>query len=178
MKIQLIVKNGPLAGTIVTLPTPRCLVGRGDECDLRPASDRVGLKHCEILALQGQVSVRQRDVNRMTFVNGVRIAGLHRLRHADVLTVGPLDFVVSIEYGFNGVRRSRANGVREVAERTATHRQVARKVDDGDVLQWLEEANHVAMQRWRADTGLSLPIPKSVTPPQRSGKAAKGITGA
>ena len=46
MRARLIALNGKQAGRESPLPAGRLLVGRGRDCQIRPASERVSRHHC------------------------------------------------------------------------------------------------------------------------------------
>lgn len=74
----------------------RTLVGRTHTCDLRIPLPSVSREHCEILAGDGSVRVRDLGSSNGTFVNHSRIQEVE-LSPGDVVGVGPVEFVVVID---------------------------------------------------------------------------------
>lgn len=66
----------------------RCVVGSGEEVDLRLGDPTVSTVHCELERYGAVWLVRDLASRNGTLVNGVRIAGGHRLRDGDVVMVG------------------------------------------------------------------------------------------
>jgi pSer/pThr/pTyr-binding forkhead associated (FHA) protein len=50
MNVELVVIGGAKAGMEIRLLSPRFLIGRGDECQLRPRCRLVSQRHCAISA--------------------------------------------------------------------------------------------------------------------------------
>ncbi len=133
MQVKLRVMRGSQAGREVVLPVPKFLIGRGEECHLRPRSEAISREHCALLVEQEQVTLRDLDSKNGTFVNGERIESSRILKSGDLLQIGPLSFEVVINQTLGGVKRPVARDVKEVAERTASS-----NTDDLDITRWLE----------------------------------------
>ena len=66
------------------------------------------------------------------------------------------------------IKRPKIKSVREAAERVVTRTVDTVALDDEDAVQWLEEANCIALARWRKDTGLQSPAGHAaMAPPSR-----------
>ena len=61
MQVRLKVLQGSKAGKEIKIPTPQCLVGRSEECHLRPQTDAISRRHCLIMMTENEVVVR--DLN-------------------------------------------------------------------------------------------------------------------
>ena len=48
MVAKLIVASGKSAGRSIALKHGKLLIGRADECDIRPLGDEVSRRHCEV----------------------------------------------------------------------------------------------------------------------------------
>lgn len=97
MEYILRVVSGRHAGQSLRILWPRFLIGRGEDCHLRPSSDSVSRQHC-LLSIDGErVSVRDLDSRNGTFVNGQRLAGERSLKSGDRLAVGRLEFEIQLE---------------------------------------------------------------------------------
>ena len=55
MKVKLKVLKGSGAGKEIRIPTPKCLIGRSDECHMRPKSEAVSRRHCVLYVKDGKV---------------------------------------------------------------------------------------------------------------------------
>ena len=141
MLVKLRVLRGSHAGKEIRIPIPHFLIGRGEECHLRPASDLISRKHCALLVEEQRVVLQDFGNKNGTFVNGRRVEGTWVLEPGDVLQIGPLHFEVAIESTVPA-KRSAVRDVKEAAARTASS-----SVDDEeDVFQWLEGPDDPAGQ--------------------------------
>ena len=146
MRVKLRVLKGTQAGREVAIPVARFLIGRGEECHLRPRSDAISREHCAITIANGQVAVQDLGSKNGSYVNRERVDGERVLQAGDQFQVGPLEFEVVIEQGVGGAKRPAAQDVREVASRTASQ-----PTDDLDIASWLEEGAHNGLsRRWLA----------------------------
>ncbi|MBX7166718.1 MAG: FHA domain-containing protein [Pirellulales bacterium] len=96
VEVKLKVKAGKAAGQEIRLPGSKFIIGRAEDCHLRPNSDLVSRHHCAILCDEGFVVVREFGSKNGTYVNGNRIAGECELKTGDTLKVGPLEFDVVV----------------------------------------------------------------------------------
>lgn len=142
MRVKLRVLKGAQAGREVAISVSKFLIGRGEECHLRPRSDAISRQHCVILVQDGQVVVRDLGSKNGSYVNGQRVEGEQVVRPGDEFQVGPLHFEIAIEQTLGGAKRPAPRGVKEVASRTA-----ASPVDDLDVASWLEEGEEAGASR-------------------------------
>lgn len=96
--MQLALVNVRADGRQVEVPLKKghTVVGRRDDCQVRIALANVSRQHCEIIADNGQVTLRDLGSSNGTFVNGQR-AHEARLSAGDIVTVGDAVFVVRIE---------------------------------------------------------------------------------
>ena len=53
MELRLKVLDGKHAGQEIRIPGPKFLIGRGDDCQLRPKSDSVSRRHCMLQIEKG-----------------------------------------------------------------------------------------------------------------------------
>ena len=134
MQVKLKVMQGVQSGREVAVPKGRFLIGRGEECHLRPRSEAISRQHCEIRVSDNQVLVRDLGSKNGVHVNGDRLAEDCMIKTGDKLQVGPLLFEFVVDLMVPGAKRPAARDVKEVAARTA-----ATESDDMDVTQWLED---------------------------------------
>ncbi len=97
MRVQLIVVQGKPAGKVIPLGVPVFKIGRGETCHLRPNSELVSREHAEFRVRSHELTVRDLESRNGTFVNGKAITTACSLNDRDLVQVGPLTFMVSIE---------------------------------------------------------------------------------
>ena len=136
MKLKLKVLQGASANQEIAIPVAKFLVGRGEECHLRPKSPAISRHHCAILTANGQASVKDLGSKNGTFVNEKRIEGLTSIQSGDVLSFGPLTFEVIIDHTLGGIKRPKVRDIADVAERTQKD-----VMQEDDIASWLEEGN-------------------------------------
>ena len=142
MRVKLRVLKGTQAGREVAIPVSTFLIGRGEECHLRPRSDAISRQHCAIMIANGQATVRDLGSKNGSYVNGQRVDGERVLQAGDQFQVGPLQFEVVIEQGVGGAKRPAAQDVKEVASRTASQ-----PTEELDIASWLEEGEDTDVSR-------------------------------
>jgi pSer/pThr/pTyr-binding forkhead associated (FHA) protein len=97
MKLRLVVASGVHEGKAIPIMTPQFVIGRDEQCQLRPASPAISKRHCALMVRGGQVYVRDFGSTNGTFVNGQLVEGEVELFDQDLLKVGPLEFRVGME---------------------------------------------------------------------------------
>ncbi len=94
--VTLVVRSGKFAGQQLQLNRDEFLIGRGEQCHLRPRNEAVSRQHCGIFIQPGRVVLRDFDSKNGTFVNGQRVVGEIELRDGDLLQVADLAFEVRL----------------------------------------------------------------------------------
>lgn len=96
LEANLKVNSGKQTGKTIPLPPGKFLIGREEDCHLRPNNDLISRHHC-VFALD-EFSLRVRDLGSTngTFVNGERIRGGVILKTGDIVSIGKLDFEVTV----------------------------------------------------------------------------------
>ena len=96
MAARLSVLSGPFASSVFEVEGAKFLIGREEDCDLRPDSRLVSRHHC--VFLQDGYTMRLRDLGSKngTFVNGRRIGGTEQLADGDVVAVGEMMLKVDL----------------------------------------------------------------------------------
>ena len=89
---SLIVQTGKHKGKKITLPTNEILIGRGEDCFIRLASDEVSRHHCAVVPTSRGIRVRDLASQNGTLVNNVPIETEIFLQPGDLLQVGPILF--------------------------------------------------------------------------------------
>ena len=97
MQVRLKILQGSKSGKEIKLPAPQCLVGRSEECHLRPQVDAVSQRHCLIMTTESEVVVCDLKSRNGTYVNGEKVSEETVLLCGDHLRIGPLAFEVVIE---------------------------------------------------------------------------------
>ena len=151
MQVRLKVLQGSKAGKEIKLTAPKCLIGRSDECHLRPQSDAISRRHCVILISDTEVAVRDLGSRNGTHVNGEKLTEEAILLSGDMLRVGSLEFQVVIEQSILKPKRSAVTDIKEVAARTVEGSSGNVTADLGNIDQWLLEADEDDKQKRIAD---------------------------
>lgn len=92
MRARLRVLKGSSEGKEIKLPGATFSVGRGDDCDLRPKSDAISRRHCELSERDGEIWIQDLGSKNGTLVNGERISGPRQLHGGETLKIGKLEF--------------------------------------------------------------------------------------
>jgi pSer/pThr/pTyr-binding forkhead associated (FHA) protein len=150
MLVQLKILHGSNKDKLIKIPTPKCIVGRGDECHLRPQSDAVSRQHCAIITTENEVTVRDLNSRNGTFVNGERVGEEAVLLTGDVLRVGPLEFEMQIEQTVAKVKRSKVSDIKEAVARTAEG-PAGGTSELSDIGDWLAEGDNADKERRTID---------------------------
>jgi pSer/pThr/pTyr-binding forkhead associated (FHA) protein len=96
MEVKLEVAQGKAKGREIPLPPTVFLIGRGNQCHLRPHCQLVSKLHCAIACWAGKVVVRDLKSANGTFVNDQRVKGEARISNGDTLRVGSLTFTFRV----------------------------------------------------------------------------------
>jgi predicted component of type VI protein secretion system len=140
MELSLKVISGRNAGQVIKVPVTKFIIGRSEDCHLRPHSDLVSRHHCAILIDNGTVAIRDFNSKNGTFVNGEKVVGQCDLKSGDKVAVGQLVFEVHAAHGSAIGHKPKVKGVRDVAARTATS---TAPDEDTDVSRWLAEETSI-----------------------------------
>ena len=97
LSAQLVVRGGKHEGKRIVLERGKFLIGREQDCNLRPSSDLVSRHHCVFHI--DDFTVRLRDLNSTngTVVNGDRLSGERKLKSGDRVSVGKLTFELELK---------------------------------------------------------------------------------
>lgn len=98
---KLIVASGKSAGRSISLKRSKLLIGRAEECDVRPLSEEVSRRHCAIFVGPSDLWAEDLKSRNGTWVNGVRLEAETRTKLADgdVIRVGSLELRVAAQTG-------------------------------------------------------------------------------
>ncbi len=96
LQAELRVVGGRHHNHTIPLVTPKFLIGREHDCQLRPNSESVSRHHCVFTVDEFTVRIRDLGSTNGTFVNGEQVKGQVVLQSGDRVTVGKLEFIVEI----------------------------------------------------------------------------------
>ncbi len=97
MQVALKVIEGKQTGTLIPLNREKFLIGREEDCQLRPNSDLVSRHHCVIAIDDFTVRIRDLGSTNGTFVNNQRITTQVVLKQGDQIRIGKLAFEIQIQ---------------------------------------------------------------------------------
>ena len=96
MEVKLIVVSGKHAGKEIPLPGKKCLIGRGEECQLRLQSTMVSRKHCLLRFDRFPPTLEDCGSTNGTLLNGQPVAERKDLKDGDRLAIGAFEFEVRL----------------------------------------------------------------------------------
>ncbi len=95
MQARIRATNGPLSGQIIDVRGGKLVIGREEDCQLRPESEFVRRHHCALLLDDYTLRIRDLGSKNGTFVNGRRIgSGDTILLQDDVVSIGEMTFLI------------------------------------------------------------------------------------
>ncbi len=118
MKVALKVVGGTRTGQTVPISIPQFMIGRADDCHLKPRSELISRYHCAILTDDGYVAVRDLGSKNGVYVNGQRVSIEQELKNGDQLAIGPLEFEVVLTVALKGETKPKVTSISEVVART------------------------------------------------------------
>jgi len=135
MELKLKILSGSHAGREIAIAGPQFLIGRAEECQLRPKSETVSRRHAMLQVAESKATVQDLGSRTGTWINGKAIPREKpiELSHGDTLKIGPMDFTVLLTIGLNKKKNPKVQSVAEAAGRTAQGDPA-----DLDVTQWLQ----------------------------------------
>ncbi|MDR2643075.1 MAG: FHA domain-containing protein [Planctomycetaceae bacterium] len=145
MDIQLVVAGGSKAGQVIPISGPKFIIGRADDCNLKPRSELISRYHCAIISEEGYVAVRDLGSKNGVFINGVRVATEQELKHGDKISVGPLEFFVHLSIELKGQKKPKVESVSDAVSRTVEIQSANAGQDGGELemADWLSTSGSV-----------------------------------
>ncbi len=134
MDMKLKVLEGKNAGKEIPVKAKKFLIGRAEDCHMRPGSELISRHHCAILVEEGYLGIRDFGSKNGTFVNDERVVGERELKTGDRLAIGPLKFEIHVAHNIGAKKQPPVEDVKDAVTRTATN---AAK-DPLDISEWLE----------------------------------------
>ncbi len=95
MIVKLIVSSGKSAGRSIAIKRNTLLIGRAEQCDVRPLSEEVSRRHCSVTVGPEEVWIEDLGSRNGTLVNGTKITERTKLADGDMIRVGSLELKVS-----------------------------------------------------------------------------------
>jgi len=125
MFVRLILAGGMHAGRVAEIKQGFYLVGRDQECQIRPESDSVGEKHCLLQHEGKHFRVRDLDSGSPTYINHQQVEPKTwvLLNHGDMLQVGRIPFLVAITADDPSLPASPSNRSAATAKRMVVPRK-------------------------------------------------------
>ena len=96
LKAELKVTGGTHSGKSIPLAKKRFLIGRGEDCQLRSASEQISRHHCVFSVDDFTVRLRDLGSTNSTYVNDSQLRGEVILKNGDKIRVGALNFEIRI----------------------------------------------------------------------------------
>jgi pSer/pThr/pTyr-binding forkhead associated (FHA) protein len=143
MGTKLVIASGKSAGKAIAVKRDKLLIGRAEECDIRPLSDEVSRRHCAVRVENGVVSVEDLGSRNGTFVNGRRIDQKTTVFDDDLIKVGSLELKV-----LDGTPRA---GTAQAVEPTSWN-------DEDEVSRWLLADNEPSGMHDTTQTAAAIPM--------------------
>ena len=147
MGTKLVIASGKSAGKAIAVKRDKLLIGRAEECDIRPLSDEVSRRHCAVRIEPGIVWVEDLGSRNGTFVNGQRIAEKTKVYDDDLIKVGALELRVA--------------GVTARSASLATAPQAVEPAswnDEDEVSRWLLADNEPSGMHDTTQTAAAVPL--------------------
>lgn len=176
MELKIKILGGRNAGQEVPIAGPRFLIGRADECQLRPKNDAVSRRHAELVVDGGKATIADLGSRTGTFVDGKVLAREqpHDLRNGQKIRIGALEFEIILTHGLDRQKKPKIGSIGDVATRTAASSSGI--VDELDVSQWLSATDDDMDLGETLDGGKdlsdpSIDVPTSGTGPRQEAPA-------
>ena len=138
MNVQLVVATGSRTGQVIPIHGDRFVVGRADDCNLKPRSELISRYHCEIFREDGEVFARDMGSKNGVFLNDHQITETNQVKHGDKLTIGPLEFFVNIIVEAKPQKLPKVKSVSDAVARTVALQSESSQQDQEDsIADWL-----------------------------------------
>lgn len=136
MDVILKVTSGSKVGAKIAVKKDEFLIGRSPECHLCAGSTSISRKHCAITRNGTKVTIKDLGSRNGTVVNGKKTEGEVELQSGDEITIGSLEFLVTITAGLNNEKKPEVKTVAEAVER-AVEKSAGSHVGVDDISNWL-----------------------------------------
>ncbi len=163
MEVQLKVLVGGSAGQVIKVAGSKFLIGRDEDCQLRPRSDVVSRHHCAIIVEGRYVALRD-----------------FGSKNGDQVKIGPLEFEILLDESLGAKKRPKVTSIKEAAARTAESSPGMKDDEmDMDVDGWLNDGSYDGAETRALRTNDTMEISNSETstsapiPPPKTDEPAK-----
>jgi pSer/pThr/pTyr-binding forkhead associated (FHA) protein len=134
MNARIRILAGPLAGRTVAIGGTKLIIGREEDCQVRPESEFISRHHCALLLDDYTLRIRDLGSKNGTSVNGRRIgSGETILLHDDVVVIGEMTFAIDLGESPNG--QDKAPLASPVMEGTSAFEGETAKADVQPIIQ-------------------------------------------
>ena len=141
MSVQLVVAGGSRAGQVIPVMGDRFVVGRADDCNLKPRSELISRYHCEITLKDGTAFVRDMGSKNGVCLNENKITETQELKNGDKLSIGPLEFFVHITVEMKAQKMPKVRSVSDAVARTVALQSEGNPQNQEDTItDWLMTA--------------------------------------
>ncbi len=143
MLFRLVVKKNGKRIKVVEVHTPTTRIGRAHGNEIRIPSAQVSRQHCRLQMKKGLVMVEDLESVNGTFLNENLLTGMAVVRPGDLLSVGPVTFIVEYQLTPKASKRldEQESEAAEVVEDNAE--LVEEAVDEEEVLDVVEDEEEV-----------------------------------
>jgi pSer/pThr/pTyr-binding forkhead associated (FHA) protein len=144
MQVSLKVLTGNHEGKEILIKDEKFLIGRGDDCQLRPKSESISRRHCALVQKEGRLLLVDLKSRNGTFINDKQLSPdkAKILKSGDRIRVGQLEFEISIEVGLANAKKSEVSTVKEAVDRLA-EQKTSDSRESFDISSWLLEADQI-----------------------------------
>lgn len=136
MDVVLKVTKGSKAGAKVSVKKDEFVIGRSPECHLCAGSTSISRRHCMIRRTDNRITVQDLGSRNGTLVNGHKITEETELASGDTISIGTLEFLLTLTSGIKNDKKPQVSSVAEAVERTA-EKSSSHDVKDDDISRWL-----------------------------------------
>lgn len=150
MRLKLRALTGSRAGKEFAVTRDRYLIGRSEQCHLRPKSESISRRHCIIAIKDERIVIQDLNSRNGTFVNGklLPVDRARVLKSGDVVKIGKLEFQAVFESDSREQDRLQEQAAeRQYAEVSATPSSDGKsdgeadsRFEDIDISDWLGES--------------------------------------
>ncbi len=124
MKVDLKVVGGSRSGQLIPIAIPSFMIGRAEDCHLKPRSELISRYHCVILSEEAYVAVRDLGSKNGVYVNGRRVDVEQELKNGDRLAIGPLEFEVVLTVELKSAPKPKIASIADVVARTVEQNSI------------------------------------------------------
>ncbi|MFN7733998.1 MAG: FHA domain-containing protein [Pirellula sp.] len=152
MQVSLKVLTGNHEGKEILIKDEKFLIGRGDDCQLRPKSESISRRHCALVQKDGRLLLVDLKSRNGTFINEKQLSPdkAKILKSGDRIRVGQLEFEISIEVGLANAKKSEVSTVKEAVDRLA-EQKTSDSRESFDISSWLLEADQIDRRKTMAE---------------------------